>query len=124
MPSKPTIQYNVKQGRWEIRGQAGKLRAVISELASPVIGPIHFVGSSPAIAVTGSAPTYGTITGSESLKRTDFVIALPRIMNSSNIIGYMVVPSDGLLNFTVSAVWAASSYPAMSWDVLAFRRTA
>ncbi len=124
MPSKPTIQYNVKAGRWEIRGSRGTLKAIVSELAQPVIGPIWFVGSSPALAATGSVQTTGTISGAAGIKRTDFVLAIPRAKDTNNIVSNVAVPSDGLITFTASAIVAASSYPAMSWDVLAFRRTA
>ena len=124
MPNKPTIQYNVKQGRWEIRGARGTLRAVVSELVAPVIGPIYFVGSSAAVANTGSLPLVGTISGAGLLLRTDFVIVNPRVLNAANLVGKASVPSDGLLNFYVVSPSALSSYPAMSWDVLAYRRTA
>lgn len=119
--SRPGIHYNAVTNRWEIRGKTGRLVQAFDDAQQAPVRIFSFVGSSAAIANTGSLMLVGTITGGTGLKIGDKVFASPKVELSAAILGGFHIPTTNTLNFYVASPDGVGSMRAMSWDVFAIK---
>lgn len=122
MAGKADISYNSRAGRWEVRGQAGKLIRAFTNDSTAIGKVIAFGGTSAAVSIGSLESAIGSISGGANINLGDTVIATPRILVGS--MGYSIrVPSSGLINVVyTNPKNIAATYPVTGWDVVAIRR--
>ena len=119
--SRPNINYNAVSNRWEIMGKGGKLRMAVDDAQTPPVDVHSFIGSSAALANTGSLGICGTITNATGLKVGDKVFANPKVALSSTFLAGFHIPTTNCLNFYAINPAGVGSLAAMGWDVFAVR---
>ena len=119
--SRPSINYNATRNRWEIAGKGGTTRFAVDDSGTPVVKFLSFVGSSAAIANTGSLMLTGTITGGTGLSVGDKVFASPKVALASAVVVGFHIPTTNTLNFYALSPNAVGSFAARGWDVFAIK---
>lgn len=122
---RPSLEYNARSNRWEVRGKGGTLRFAVDDASNPLGRVIAGVGSNAAIAAVGS---YSTAIGSIQLVGVaagDAIIATPKVAMPTNLsVGGFFVSGANNINFSVinPDIDTVGSMPAMGWDIIAIRR--
>lgn len=125
--SRPSIEYNSVNNRWEVKGKGGSLKFAVEDGGSATPRRfIRFVGSTPAVAsMNFNVPIVATISGAGDLLLNDIVFGHPRnALAVGNAVGIsnFHVPSNAILNVTLHSIGTASgSLSAMGWDIFAIR---
>ena len=115
--SKPSMEYNERANRWELRGKGGNVKFAIGDESQSVSGFLQVVGTSAAVA----ASTQGTIAISSKqagiIKAQDILVLTPGTLFPITAgIAYARCPVDEVVNFAVTG-----SIGVMNWRILAIK---